>query len=94
MLGISYIHDALIHPNGPKYLTELSIDGVLIFIRPVSHSSHTHVSEGADDLLEIGFGDEGAIFIRDALMHPDGPKHITELTLEGTSHAPSLVIHS
>lgn len=69
---MKYICDALVHPDGPKDVTLLSLEGS----RASLSTTFTFVL-----LLAAGIKEEGAQSLHDALIHPQGLVHLTSLNL-------------
>lgn len=73
--GVGYLCDALVHPDGPKHITKLSLTS-----ESMCFSSKCRCSPRSETTVN-GIGFEGAKSICDVLVHPNGPKAITEISL-------------
>lgn len=78
--GAAHIIDALVHPNGPKGITVLDLSRTCSTLSccvcVLCVWRHYHCS-----CAENSLGPDSARRLGEVLIHPEGPKHITDLNI-------------
>lgn len=82
--AVRHFCDALVHPEAPKGLESIAlgskfsphINNCARWPPPWLFSAHSEVPKSG-------------IYLGDALIHPHGPMHLTELSLPGSIHGDS-----
>lgn len=77
--GIQHVCNMLLHPEGPKGIASLILDGAVLAVSGSRDDVMIMTATSSDN--RIGVEEMGLLC--DTLLHPEGPKGITRLSLNG-----------
>lgn len=83
--GINFIMQALIHPDGLNHLTSLDLQGERAY---QSRSAEGVAETRTMRWIDNGVDSQAIALIKDAFIHPNGPKNLKSLNLAGSLTSP------